>query len=91
MCISFNHLLKIFTRDAIQFTESLNKNIQQVGGGEVIGIAAKSSCEGYNHIHMSLIGPDGMSDPSNLLSGRPITINYTQICDDYKLVYKVIL
>ncbi|XP_052806223.1 uncharacterized protein LOC128235441 [Mya arenaria] len=60
-----------------------------VAGGDTIGFATASPCNGFNHIHLSLRRDDGLVDPSDILDTRPLQLpKWTQVCDDYKLVYK---
>ena len=61
-----------------------------MGKGDVIGTAAKSECEGFNHLHLALRKRRGAVDPSKYLEKRPLQFpEWKQECDDYKLVFAV--
>jgi len=67
-----------------------NFQILQVAGGQIIGKATMSTCAGNNHIHMTMMKPDGIIDPTRFLEPRfPMIPKWIQQCDDYRLVYKV--
>jgi hypothetical protein len=62
----------------------------QVAAGEVIGHVTRSPCTGANHIHVSLKRNGGIVDPSSYLKDRQFdSPGWNQICDDYKVVFKV--
>lgn len=68
---------------------SLKSFPMQVAAGQPIGTATGSSCA--NHIHLAF-QKDGGSyvDPTKYLESIiPVLPVWKQICDDYKLVFKV--
>lgn len=61
-----------------------------MAAGDSIGTANASACPSQNHIHMAITRDGGVVDPSEVLDKRPIVVpKWNQICDDYKLVFKV--
>ena len=62
----------------------------QVAAGQPIGIATSSDCD--NHIHLAFLKDGGSYvDPSKYLDSIfPTVPKWTQICDDYKLVFMVL-
>lgn len=64
--------------------------LTQVSAGDPIGTAVESPCATQNHIHFAIRRNGGAVDPSEFLESRPIQKpEWVQICDDYKLVFKV--
>jgi hypothetical protein len=62
--------------------------ILKVAAGVAIGTTTKSPCD--NHIHLSIRREGGFVDPSNYIPQRLIEPpKWEQLCDDYKVVYKV--
>ncbi|GFR58902.1 protein jagged-2 [Elysia marginata] len=82
------YINNVVPESSIMYPDDEDYELNYVAAGEVVGTAARSSCD--NHIHVSMLKEArGYIDPSSYLEPRtPSVPTWTQDCDDYKFVYK---
>lgn len=62
----------------------------QFAAGQPLGTTKQSECK--NHIHLAFYKDGDYIDPTKYLEFVPVTMpEWKQECDDYKLVFKVII